>query len=75
MADALAKVQVAAKTTQDRKEAERIEGEKTRAEEGGKAFEAIRAAGIQREAKAAGRLSLADLKRAAQARKAAQQAA
>jgi sRNA-binding protein len=75
MADALAKIEAVSKTAQDRREAERIERDKTRTEEGRKAFENIRAARIEREAKATGRLGLAGLKAAAQARKAAHQAA
>jgi ProP effector len=75
MADAQAKIEAAAKVAQDRKKTEQIEREKTNAEEGRKTFEAIRMAHIEREANASGRLGLADLKAAAQARKAAQRAA
>jgi hypothetical protein len=52
---------------QERKEAERIESQKT--------FEAIRMARSERQAQPTGRFSLADLKAAAQARKAAQRVA
>jgi sRNA-binding protein len=63
------------RAAQERSKAERLECRKNSAEEARKAFEAIRTARIEREAEAAGRLTLAGLKAAAQARKAAQRAA
>jgi ProP effector len=67
MADAQAKIEAAVMAAQERKEAERIESQKT--------FEAIRMARSERQAQPTGRFSLADLKAAAQARKAAQRVA
>jgi ProP effector len=74
MADAQAKIEAAAKIAQERGEAERIEAQKRNVEEGRETLEAIRMARCEREAQAS-RFSLADLKAAAQARKAAQRAA
>jgi sRNA-binding protein len=72
---ALADIETRVRVAQERKKAERIERQKTNAEEGRKTFEAIDMAPSERQAKTTGRLSLADLKTAAQARKAAQRAA
>jgi ProP effector len=74
MADAQAKIEAAAKIARERREAERIDPQKRNVEEGRK-MEATRMAGSEREARATGGFSLADLKAAAQARKAAQSAA
>jgi sRNA-binding protein len=72
---ALADIETRVRAAQERKRAKRFEHQKTNAEKGCKTFEAIGMARIEGEAKATGRLSLAGLKAAAQARKAAQRAA
>jgi sRNA-binding protein len=73
MTDAAAKIEAAVKAAQERKEAERIESQKTTVGKGRKTFEASHSS--EREGRSTGRLSLADLKAAAQARKEAQRAA
>ncbi len=74
---ALADIETRVRAARERKRAERFEHQKTIAEEGCKTFEAIGMARIERETKGGptGRLSLAGLQVAAQARKAAQPAA
>jgi sRNA-binding protein len=68
---ALADIETRVRAAQEQMRAERFEHQKTNADEGCKTFETISMACIERDAKATGRLSLAGLKVAAQARKAA----